>query len=91
MLKRYVSRLTSTRFFRANIRLMAGITLFIWCFMLMYGLLVYKPMYTAESVVMIKDSAIVSLISVQELTFLATEVASTTTANAERLFSLNTH
>ncbi len=60
MLKRYVSRLTATRFFKANIRLMAGITLFVWCFMLMYGLLVYKPMYTAESVVMIKDSAIVS-------------------------------
>jgi polar amino acid transport system permease protein len=37
------------------------------------------PPLAGQFITLIKDSAIVSLISVQELTFLATEVASTTT------------
>ena len=37
------------------------------------------PPLAGQFITLIKDSAIVSLISIQELTFLATEVASTTT------------
>ncbi|MBK8190327.1 MAG: hypothetical protein IPK79_07735 [Vampirovibrionales bacterium] len=37
---------------------MAGVTLFVWCWMLVYGLLVYKPTYQSEGMALIKDSAI---------------------------------
>src|SRR5690554_6787566 len=58
MLKYYLFRLTHTGFFRRNARLMAGTMLFVWCWMLMYGLLFYEPSYTSEATVMIRDYAV---------------------------------
>ncbi len=57
MLKYYLFRLTHSGFFRRNARLMAGTMLFIWCWMLIYGLLFYQPSYTSEATVMIRDYA----------------------------------
>ncbi|MBX2860559.1 MAG: hypothetical protein KTR14_04955 [Vampirovibrio sp.] len=55
-----MTRLTDIAFYRHNAKLIAGTLLFVWGWMLMYGVLFYTPSYTAESLVMIKDSAITS-------------------------------
>lgn len=47
-------------FIRQNGRLMAAVMLFVWAWMLVYGVLVYKPEYTSDAMVLIKDSAITS-------------------------------
>ncbi len=60
MLKHYASQFSKTQFFKKNSKLMAGVTLFVWFWVLSYGLFFYDPQYTAESMVLIKDSAITS-------------------------------
>lgn len=41
-----------------NSAIIVGTMLFIWAWLLVYGLVVYKPAYTAEALVLIKDSAV---------------------------------
>ena len=64
-------------------RLMVGVALFIWCWMLVYGLFFYQPAYTTESMVLIKDSAITA-------DYVTAEVGYTTTSSNAANPVLNT-
>ncbi|MBK8190614.1 MAG: hypothetical protein IPK79_09230 [Vampirovibrionales bacterium] len=80
MAPKTISILLKSRFYRENARLMAGITLFIWCWMLLYTFCFYRPTYTSDAWVMIKDSAITSGY-VQAETYVAEKTTSSNAAN----------
>lgn len=47
-------------FLKKNKRLIAGVTLFAWGWILVYALAVYQPRYGSQALVIIKDSAVTS-------------------------------
>jgi uncharacterized protein involved in exopolysaccharide biosynthesis len=45
-------------FLRRNLHVIFAVALFVWCWTLVYAVALYQPKYTADSTVLIKDSAI---------------------------------
>ncbi len=56
----------SFEFLKRHIKLALSVAILIWCWMLMYVLFAYKPIYGSDSLVLIKDSAITNRYVVQD-------------------------
>lgn len=57
-LRKALYQMGITELVRKEGKLILGVSLFVWCWILVYSFVAYEPKYIAQSLVMIKDSAI---------------------------------